>query len=199
MVDRSIGIHPEADPAAILEHPAIRREADTTLAPCKARRRTGGQGLERGLFDRVSQLACIAIDPRPLIGRQRTGKDKFKPAAQGRSAMRVGRADDEPFPRQFHLSAQPRRHFLNYLRPDRAIVDGYQHSRATVRLAVGSDRQSPRLEPAGNTLRLGLSRLIADHPNRIIRRDVDDGGADRHLLGRECGWPPNQCSGHHPE
>ena len=85
MVDRSIGIHPEADPAAILEHPAIRREADTTLAPCKARRRSGSQGLERGLFDRVSQLACIAIDPRPLIGRQRTGKDKFKPAAQGRT------------------------------------------------------------------------------------------------------------------
>ena len=91
--------------------------------------------------------------------------------------MRVGRADDKPFPRQFHLSAQPPRHFLNYLRAYRAIVDCHQHSRPTVRLAVGSNCQSPHLEPAGNTLRLGLTRLVTDHPNRIIRRDVDDGSA----------------------
>ena len=63
-----------------------------------------------------------------------------------------------------------------------------------VRLVVASDRQSPGLEPAGDSLRLGLRDSVAHQPDRIIRRDVHDRSADRHLLGRQRRMEPQSST-----
>ena len=52
VVDRSVGIDAEVDPAAVLQDPSVGCEADLALAPRQARRRAGRQGSESDLFDR---------------------------------------------------------------------------------------------------------------------------------------------------
>ena len=50
------------------------------------------------------------------------------------------------------LLLQPRRDFFGHLGPDRAVVDGHQHGGAAFAVVVATDRQSPGLEPAGDSL-----------------------------------------------
>ena len=159
VVDGPVGIDAEIDPAAVLQDPPVGREADPSLAPRQARRRAGRQGRERDLLDRVGQLAGIAVDPRFLVGRHRIAEDEVQPAAQGRAAVRVRRADDEPL-----SLAGPTFFFSRAATSSVTFAPTAQLSTATSTagppsaVVVAADRQRPGLEPAGDPLRLRLAR-----------------------------------------
>ena len=59
VVDRSVGIDPEVDPAAVFQDSPVGREADPALAPRQARRRPGRQGRRARPFrSRRSARGC---------------------------------------------------------------------------------------------------------------------------------------------
>ena len=128
VVDRSVGIDAEIDPAAVLEDPPVGREADPPLAPRQARRRAGGQGRQRDLLDRVGQLAGVALDPR-RSGRAGAALPKMKSSSLLKAGPQWVCVEQTTNRSRFSadLVLQPRRHLFGHLRPDGAIVDGHQH------------------------------------------------------------------------
>ena len=70
VVDRSIGIHPETDPAAILQVLADWPRTRLALGPTPGLPAPGApEPSSADFFNRVGQLSGVALDMRPLVAR----------------------------------------------------------------------------------------------------------------------------------
>ena len=132
MVDRSVGIDAEVDPAPVFQDPPIGCEPSLALAPRQARGRPGRQGGESDFFEGVGQFAGVTCDSGFLVGRDRGAEDEVQLAVQCGRAVSVGRADGESLAFQADFVLETGRHFFSHVGSDGTVVDGHQDRGPTI-------------------------------------------------------------------